>query len=186
MNTTLQTEVAATEVVIGAPVFIMGEGKTATERALSVVRQSSLPTALVAASMAGKVGRAAREGLASHAPEICAKHVLSGNYKTVAETLFVLLDEAISFGSAAEALPGETHSQFVQRQKEDFMGFGRDLRKAMAKLPQTTKSGKPATKYTRHVKALQFYMEVCQAVANEMARRKAAREEREAQAQGQE
>lgn len=181
MNTQIQIDVAATEVVIGAPVFVKGEGKTATERALSVLDQGGLPTALAAAAMPGKVGKAARGNLAGHAPDLCAKHILSGNYRTTAAALCLMLDEPVSFGAEGEGVPGETHSQMVQRQKEDFAGFGRDVRKAMAKLPQLTKSGKPAIKYARHVKALQFYMDVCQAISAEMERRKAAKAEREAQ-----
>lgn len=182
MNTTLQTEVAATEVVIGAPVFVMGEGKTSTDKKLSVLKHSSTPTLLIAATMAGKVGKAARDTMERLAPAMLARDILSGNYKSIAEALYLRLEEPVSFGSAAEAVPGETQSQFVQRQRDDFQMFGMLTRKAMAKLPQTTKSGKVAPKYARHIKALELYTEVLECIAAEKLRREEARMEREASA----
>lgn len=183
MSNSIQTEVTASEVVIGAPVCIIGTGKTLTEKRLSIVAQSSTPALLIAATMPGKVGKAARDGLASHAPEMLAKHILSGNYRSIGQALYMRLGEPVSFGSAAEALPGETASQFVERQREDFRLFGALTRRAMAGIPATTKSGKPSAKYTRYADALALYNDVLKCIAAEMERREAAKKEREAQAQ---
>lgn len=184
MSNELQTNVTASELVECAPASVTVVGKSLTEKRQGVIAaSSSLGVLAVACAMSGKIGKQSREKFALTAAALLARSVLSGNYTPVAQALALELGESVYFGSNAEAPSGETPAQFRARQREDWELFGKLLRREMAGLPKTTKTGKAAPKHARFLSALNLYTEVRAEIDAELTRREAARKEREAAAQ---
>jgi hypothetical protein len=75
----VQTEVSYT------PAIINVSGKTKTERQLSVVNTASTQTKLALASAKGKVGQAARNGIAYTGLKAIAQAAAKANYRPAAE-----------------------------------------------------------------------------------------------------
>jgi len=68
-----------------APAIINVEGKTKTERQLSVIHHASTQTKMALASAKGKVGVAARSGIAYNGLKAIAQAASKNNYKPAAE-----------------------------------------------------------------------------------------------------
>lgn len=68
-----------------APAIINVEGKTKTERQLSVVHHASTQTKLALAGAKGKVGQAARSGIAFTGLKAIAQAAAKNNYRPAAE-----------------------------------------------------------------------------------------------------
>jgi hypothetical protein len=172
MSNDLQTQ-AASELV-AAPAVVIMTGKTLSEKRLSVVSQTGhAAVVMLASTMAGAVGKEARSVALNHVAGMLAKNALSGNYKPVAEALALRLGASVCFGSPSEAPKGETASQLAARTREDWEGFGRDMRRELQRLPEATKAGKVPPARQRAMDALELYVSVRGAIEFILAERKA-------------
>lgn len=170
----------ASEVVVAPAVSHMA-GKTLTERRLSIVSTSGdAATLMLAAAMGGKIGKAASLKTASSVAFMLAKNILSGNYKPAADALSLKLGQPVAFGHPDDAPRGETSAQLAERIRQDWAAFGRDMRKAMASMAETTKSGKVPPARQRSVDTVALWAEVQGNIKLILEERAVKRAEREA------
>lgn len=96
-----------TETIDFAPAIVNVSGSTKTERQLSVVHQASGAAKMALSNQGGKVGAAARAGVANAGLEVIAKQASTGNYKPFAEYLAARLGEdfVITNRATFNALP---------------------------------------------------------------------------------
>jgi hypothetical protein len=160
-----------------AGAIVVATGKTLAEKRLGVVsRTGHAAVVMLASAMAGAVGKAAKGKVLDLSAEMLARYVLSGNYAPVAEALVIRLGATVGFGSPAEAPKDETPKQLAARTREDWEGFGRDMRRELQRLPETTKAGKVPPARQRVIDALELYALVRHHVELIRAERKARAE----------
>lgn len=100
----MQNEIAnfsSAELVEYAPACTLVNGKTVSERRLSVLPSASFEAVLYASSRAGRVGKVAREGLAGQSTELIASKARRGDYRPLSEALAVMLGESVSISNRA-------------------------------------------------------------------------------------
>lgn len=95
------TNFGSAEIVEYAPACTLVNGKTVSERRLSVLPSASFEAVLYASSRAGRVGKVAREGLAGQSTELIARSARRGNYRPLSEALAVMLGESVSISNRA-------------------------------------------------------------------------------------
>lgn len=83
------------------PAHVSVEGKTATEKRLSVVKKSDASVVSYAASMGGKVGQLAREGMQADSIRRVAAAAARGNYSPLAQLLSLVSAEPVSISNRA-------------------------------------------------------------------------------------
>lgn len=83
------------------PAHVSVEGKTATEKRLSVVHKADASVVSYAASMGGKVGQAAREGMQADSIRKVAIAASRGNYNPLAQLLSLISAEPVSISNRA-------------------------------------------------------------------------------------
>jgi hypothetical protein len=81
------------------PAQVIVVGLTVTEKKLSVVKQASVAAAMYLSGNKGKVGKAAREHVASMGEAAIAKHCRSGNYKPLADAIAALLGASLTISN---------------------------------------------------------------------------------------
>lgn len=93
--------------VVVAPARIIVEGKTMTDKRLSVVQHASFAACAYLSGGRGKVAKIAKEGIAANGVAMIAKAVRTGNYKPLAEALAATLGESVFISSRGtfEAYP---------------------------------------------------------------------------------
>lgn len=95
------TSAAATAMVEFAPARIILRGDTMTEKRVNVVKEGSAALGLLLATEKGKVGIAARESASMTGFVKMVREVRTGNYKTLAGALAVILGQSIVISSRA-------------------------------------------------------------------------------------
>lgn len=88
-------------VVSYIPAHVQVEGKTSTEKRLSVVRKADASVVSYAASMGGKVGQAARSGMQADSIAKVATNAARGNYTPLAQLLSLITAEPVSITNRA-------------------------------------------------------------------------------------
>lgn len=81
------------------PAHVSVEGKTTTEKRLSVVAKADASVVSFAATMGGKVGTAARSGLQADAIRKVAVQAARGNYTPLAQMLSLITAEPVSISN---------------------------------------------------------------------------------------
>lgn len=84
----------ANAIVEYTPARTIALGKTVTERRLSVIRSATSDTKMFAVNQAGKIGKAAREGMASEGIARITANAARGNYKPLSEALALIMGES--------------------------------------------------------------------------------------------
>lgn len=99
-----------------APAIINVEGKTKSERQLSVARAASSVAQLALVSAKGKLGQAARMGVTKGALDQVAKAAAMGNYRPIAEYLAAQLGEPLTITSRStfESLPDQFDARIAK------------------------------------------------------------------------
>lgn len=92
---------ATVDMVEFAPVRVILSGKTSTEKKLNVINSGTAATALYFANAKGKVGQVARQSVSMLGASKMVREVRSGNYRSVAEALAVLLGQSIIISNRA-------------------------------------------------------------------------------------
>lgn len=123
------------------PAVIEVEGKTKVERQLSVVHQASGYTKMALASAKGKVGLAARSGLANGGLQAIAKQAAwpHCNYRPAAEYFAARIGKAFIIGSRAtfESLPDQFEMSIMAAKSSKTGGYTTD-KKTGALKPNAT------------------------------------------------
>ncbi len=129
-----------------SPAKIVVNGKTSTDKKLSVLPGASFAAQAYLSQSKGKVGKAAREGVALNGLAAIAHAARRGNYKPLAEALAATLGESVFITSRAtfQALP-----DMLSAKLQDLRNGG-----------YSAKSGKPTGART----ALQTSLALVQAV----------------------
>lgn len=113
-----------------APAIINVEGKTKTERQLSVIHSASSATKLALANAKGKVGQAARTGIAGLGLGNIAKHAAwpTCNYRPVAEYFAAQLGEPMVITNRAgfEALADQFEARIMKIKLSKSGGYTTD------------------------------------------------------------
>lgn len=106
MNNTI-AQFSATEVEV-AIARVVVEGKTLTEKKLSVVNQASSAALAYMCNVKGKVGKAARENISQHGEQLIATQARSGNYKPLADAIASITGQSLTIPNRAtyETLAG--------------------------------------------------------------------------------
>jgi len=81
------------------PAHVSVEGKTATEKRLSIVAKADASVVSFAATMGGKVGKEARSGLQADAIRKVSVHAARGNYTPLAQMLSLITAEPVSISN---------------------------------------------------------------------------------------
>lgn len=123
------------------PAIISVEGKTKTERQLSVVHDASPYTKMALANAKGKVGLAARAGIANGGIQAVARAAAwpTCNYKPAAEYFAARLgkDFVITNRSSFESLPDQFEMQIMTAKRAKNGGYVED-KKTGALKPSAT------------------------------------------------
>lgn len=148
-----QIEGAIAEFVPGQTVTI---GKTVTERRLSVLSEGSTAVKLFAVNQTGKVGKAAREGLAGHGVSSIIKAAAHSNYKPLSEALALVMGEScfITNRASYESLK----DRFLGKESE-LIAMGKAYR-----VVQDKKSGTAVEKMTSKYSQIMQALSLIQAV----------------------
>ena len=98
---------SSTEVDFAVAAVIV-EGKTLTEKKLSVVNQASSAALAYMCNVKGKVGKAARENISSAGTSLIATQARSGNYKPLADAIASITGQSLTIPNRAtyETLAG--------------------------------------------------------------------------------
>ena len=106
------------EIATFTPAIVNVTGKTKTERQLSVVQDSSPYTKMALANAKGKMGQAARNGIANGGIQALSKQAAwpSCNYRPVGEYFAAQLGEpmVISNRAAFESLPDQFEARIMK------------------------------------------------------------------------
>lgn len=152
------------------PAIVNVTGKTKTERQLSVVQDSSPYTKMALANAKGKMGQAARNGIANGGIQAIAKQAAfpSCNYKPVGEYFAAQLGEpmVISNRAAFESLPDQFEARIMKTKLSKTGGFvtdkktgalkpGATLAKLMELKAVAVEMVASATEFTAEAKAKQ-------------------------------
>jgi len=125
------------------PAIIDVIGKTKTERQLSVVHQASPYTKMALANAKGKMGQAARAGIANGGLQAIAKQAAfpTCNYKPAGEYFAAQLGEpiVISNRAAFESLPDQMEARIMKVKLSKSGGYTTD-KKTGAQKPNATLS----------------------------------------------
>jgi hypothetical protein len=78
------------------PAVVSVDGKTASDKRLSVVAKGSESTQLFAVTMGGKVGKAARSNILDSVTDKIAIQTARNNYRPLAEAMALVLGEPVS------------------------------------------------------------------------------------------
>lgn len=148
-----QLEGAIVEFIPGQTVTV---GKTVTEKRLSVLAEGSTAVKLFAVNQTGKVGKAAREGLAGTGVASIIKAAAHSNYKPLSEALALIMGESCFISNRAS----------YESLKDRFLGKESEL-VAMNKayrVVQDKKSGAAVEKMTSKYSQVMQAMSLVQAV----------------------
>lgn len=125
------------------PAIINVEGKTKTERQMSVIHHASSATKLALANAKGKVGAAARSGIAGLGLGNIAKHAAfpTCNYRPVAEYFAAQLGEPMCITNRAgfESLADQFEARIMKIRLSKSQGFTIDKKTGIQK-PNATLS----------------------------------------------
>ena len=125
------------------PAIIEVTGKTKTERQLSVVHQASPYTKMALANAKGKMGPAARAGIANGGLQAVAKQAAfpTCNYKPAGEYFAAQLGEPIVLSNRAgfESLPDQLEARIMKVKLSKSGGYTTD-KKTGAQKPNATLS----------------------------------------------
>ena len=120
------------------PAIVNVEGKTKTERQLSVINQASTAARLALANMKGKVGNAARTGIAGVGLSNIAKSAAwpTCNYNPVAEYFAAQLGEpmVITNRAAFESLADQFEARIMKVKLSKSGGYTTDKKTGMQKI----------------------------------------------------
>ena len=120
------------------PAIINVEGKTKTERQLSVINHASTAARLALANMKGKVGNAARTGIAGVGLSNIAKSAAwpTCNYNPVAEYFAAQLGEpmVITNRAAFESLADQFEARIMKVKLSKSGGYTTDKKTGMQKI----------------------------------------------------
>jgi hypothetical protein len=123
------------------PAIINVTGKTKTERQLSVVQDSSPYTKMALANAKGKMGQAARNGIANGGIQALAKQAAwpSCNYRPVGEYFAAQLGEpmVISNRAAFESLPDQFEARIMKAKLSKNGGYVTDKKTGAQKAGAT-------------------------------------------------
>ena len=89
------TAAVADAIVDFVPARTIAVGKTQTDRRLSVMASASTATRMFAVNQGGKIGKAAREGVASAGVNSIIKAASCNNYKPLSEALALITGESV-------------------------------------------------------------------------------------------
>jgi hypothetical protein len=123
------------------PAIVNVSGKTKTERQLSVVQDSSPYTKMALANAKGKVGQAARNGIANGGIQALSKQAAwpSCNYRPVGEYFAAQLGEpmVISNRAAFESLPDQFEARIMKAKMAKNGGYVTDKKTGALKAGPT-------------------------------------------------
>lgn len=138
-----------------APAQVVVSGLTVSEKKLSAVSQASAPALAYVSNQKGKLGKYAREGLASFGEAMIAKHARGGNYKPLADVIAALTGASITIRNRAEfdTLSGRFEDQL------------RDLKNGGYTVCKKTGADKPSAKRNTLMQVLALVQEVQAAAA---------------------
>jgi hypothetical protein len=123
------------------PAIINVTGKTKTERQLSVVQDASPYTKMALANAKGKMGQAARNGIANGGVQAIAKQAAypSCNYKPAGEYFAAQLGEpmVISNRAAFESLPDQFEARIMKAKMAKNGGYVTDKKTGALKAGAT-------------------------------------------------
>lgn len=83
------------------PAHVSVEGKTSSDKRLSVLKKADASVVSYAATLSGKVGKAAREGMSTASVKMVANAASRGNYTPLAQLLSLISAEPISISNRA-------------------------------------------------------------------------------------
>jgi RNA polymerase-binding transcription factor DksA len=137
-----------------APAQVVVSGLTVSEKKLSVIGQASAPALAYLSNQKGKLGKYAREGLASFGEAMIAKHARGGNYKPLADAIAAITGASLTIRNRAEfdTLSGRFEDQL------------RDLKNGGYVECKKTGADKPSAKRNTLMQVLALVQEV-QAIA---------------------
>lgn len=101
MNLVIDKFSSTADMVEFTPARVVVEGKTSTDRKLSIVGGASFAAQAYISGGKGKVAKVAREGVAVNGTAMIGKAVRSGNYRPLAEALAMILGETVIMTSRA-------------------------------------------------------------------------------------
>jgi len=112
---------SATEVDFAIASVIV-EGKTITEKKLSVVNQASNAALAFMCNVKGKVGKVARENISVQGEQLIATQARSGNYKPLADAIAALLGASLTISGRAsyETLVDRFNDQLKDLPREGY------------------------------------------------------------------
>ncbi len=133
MSNSITTFAANTYDIDFAPARVVLTGKTMTEKRVGVITQGSVATSLYFAEAKGKVGQAARKSISSMGANKMVREVRTGNYRSVAEALAVLLgcSMVISTRASYESLTDRLEAMLADL-KDDGYKAGKPTAKRVA------------------------------------------------------
>lgn len=118
-----------------APAIVNVEGKTKTERQLSVVHQASAQAKLALANSKGKVGVAARNGIAMTGLKEIARAAARNNYKPAADYFAARTGKpfVISNRASFDALPDQFEMSIMAAKSSKTGGYTTDKKTGLSK-----------------------------------------------------
>lgn len=129
MNNSI-AQFSATEVEFAVAAVVV-EGKTLTEKKLSVVTQASSQALAYLCNTKGKVGKLAREGISAAGTSLIATQARSGNYKPLADAIAAITGQSLSIpnratyetlaGRFADAMQDLPRNGFILSKKDNVM-----------------------------------------------------------------
>ncbi len=129
------------ELATFTPAIVNVSGKTKTDRQLSVVKDSSPYTKMALANAKGKMGQAARNGIANGGLQALAKQAAwpSCNYRPIGEYFAAQLGEpmVISNRAAFESLPDQFEARIMKAKLSKNGGYVTDKKTGALKAGAT-------------------------------------------------
>ena len=124
-----------TNTVEYAPAIVNVDGKTKTERQLSVVYHASAQTKLALANAKGKVGAAARNGITATGLKEIARAAARNNYKPAAEYIAARTGApfVISNRAAFDSLPDQFEAMVMKAKLAKNGGYTTDKKTGLSK-----------------------------------------------------
>jgi hypothetical protein len=124
-----------TESVTFAAAIIEVNGKTKSDRQLSVARHASTVAQIAMVNAKGKLGKAVREGIARGALDGLAKSASNANYRPIAEYIAATLGEPIVITNRAsfESLPDQIEARIMKVKLSKSGGYTTDKKTGIQK-----------------------------------------------------
>jgi hypothetical protein len=90
-----------TEVASYGPASVVVSGKTLTDKRVGVVSNAGLAAQVYLSAQKGKIGKVAREGLATQGEALIASAARRGNYKPLCEAIASITGETLTISNRA-------------------------------------------------------------------------------------